>query len=135
VPAWSFRSEFHAPLANGLAQANGDPPPFPGIRPKRQTIRAIRRDGRDPLPGVEMGVWLDMRTPHRIYLGPTPPLRTRAAIRIPHPGDVQVEGLGTLAAGDVTKLARRDGFRDAAGLFEFIRKAHGFPFAGYRFRW
>lgn len=134
MPAWSFRSRFHAALANGLAQAAGDPPPFPGIKPKRQTIRARRRDGRDPLPGESRRIWLDQRTPHRVFVGETPPIK-RAAIRIPHRGHVEIEGV-SLTPGGVTKLARADGFDSAAEMFDFLEGDHGpFPFFGYRFRW
>lgn len=143
MPAWSFRSRFRAALSNGLAEAAGDPPPYPGIRPKRQTIRAERKDHRDPGVGVVMGIWLDQRTPGRVFLGETPPIRTRALIRIPHAGHVEVEEetytapapVVILVAASVTKLARADGFETAEELFAFLGADHGFPFKGYRFRW
>jgi len=81
-----------------------------------------------------MRIWLDMRTPGRVFLGETPPIRTRAAIRILHRGHVEIEGQ-VATAGSVTKLARADGFEMAAELLDHLEADHGFPFVGYRFRW
>jgi hypothetical protein len=134
MPAWSFRSRFRAPLSNGLAEAGRAPPPYPEIRPKRQTIRARRADGRDPEPGARVNLWIAQRTPGRIFLGTTPPIR-RLWIRIPHVGDVQIEGLGAIAPGSVTRLARRDGFVSAREFFAFLEADHGFPFDGFLSRW
>jgi hypothetical protein len=133
MPAWSFRSRFRAALSNGLSQAAGDPPAYPGIRPKRQTIRAERRDGRDPEPGVEMRIWLDMRTPGRVFLGETPPI-SRVTLRIADWDHVEVDGRLLNRAWQV-RLARADGFEHDVEFLEFLEADHGFPFVGFRFRW
>lgn len=135
--AWSFHRRFRARLLNGLAEAHLQPPPFPGLRPKRQTIRAVRRDGRDPRPGEHMRLWIAQRTPTRELLGMTPPLRRR------DPLEIDAEGLVWLGGGDrflfsrsgSTRLARDDGFATYDELLEWVRAVHGLPFHGYRFRW
>ena len=131
MPAWSFRGRFRAALSNGLAEAAREPSEFLGIRPKRQTIRAARADGRDIKPGAEVNVWLDMRTPGRVFLGTTPPVRR---VRVSIDDQVWIEG-AKLSPGGVTKLARADGFQTAAEMLAFIERDHGFPFVGFRFRW
>lgn len=133
MPAWSFQPRFRAALLNGLAEAAGEPPPFPELRPKRQTIRNRRRDGRDPKPGQRVGIWIAQRTPEREFLGQTPPIR-RLELRVAHAGAFLLNG-SRLSAGAATKLARRDGFEDADEFAAFLERYHGLPFAGFRFRW
>ena len=133
MPAWSFQARFRAALLNGLAEAEGRPPPYPELAPKRQTIRACWRNGRDPRPGQRCRLWLVMRTPERELLGETPPI-SRLPIRIPHAG-AAILGPQRIPRASVTRLARRDGFESAGELFTFLEAYHGFPFVGFVFRW
>jgi len=133
MPAWSFQPRFREALLQGLAEAVNNPPPFRGLRPKRQTIRHRREDGRDPRPGQECNLWIAQRTPEREFLGRTPAI-VRQEIDIAHPGAVVLHG-SRIGPGSVTRIARLDGFEEADLLYEFLDVAHGFPFAGYVFRW
>lgn len=134
MPAWSFKKRFRRELLNGLAHAVHKAAPFPGYRVKRQTIRALWRNGRDPRPGQECNLWIAQRTPGRELLGRTPPI-FRQTINVAHPGSVLVHERFRLGPGAVTRLARLDGFEEAVELYEFLEATHGFPFAGYLFRW
>lgn len=134
MPAWSFDRRFRRALLNGLAEAAREPPPYPELRPKRSTVRARRRDGRDPRPGQRVNVWIAQRTPGRELLGETPPI-SRVAIDIAHPGAVLLDYRRRLAPGVLTRIARADGFERAAEFFAFLENAHGFPFAGFLYRW
>lgn len=80
-----------------------------------------------------MRLWIAQRTPERELLGETPPIR-RLAVAIPHRGAVILEAQ-RLAPSSITRLARRDGFREAAELFGFVAFYHGFPFEGFVYRW
>lgn len=133
MPAWSFQPRFRFALANGLAQARNDPIPYPAHPIKRQTIRALRRDGLDPRPAQRVRIWVAQRTPEREFLGETPPV-LRHRIEIPHARSVVLE-LRWLTHQGQARLAQLDGFTNPAELFEFIATVHGFPFAGYCFRW
>lgn len=133
MPAWSFQPRFRFALVNGLAEARGEPPPYPGHRSKRQTIRARRRDGRDPGPGQSMRLWIAQRTPERELLGITPPIQ-RLAIDVPHPGSFVVE-LRWLTPAGITRLAHLDALDSSDELVGFLGTTHGFPFGGYVFRW
>ena len=122
---------------NGLAEAEGRPPPYPELRPKRQTMRALWRNGRDPRPGQRCRLWLVMRTPERELLGETPPI-ARLPISIAHPGAVVFgvdEAATRLSVRGITRIARLDGFEGAGELFTFLEAYHGFPFVGFVFRW
>lgn len=133
MPAWSFQPRFAFALANGLALCAHARPPFPGHRPKRQTIRKARRDGRDPIAGDRMNLWIAQRTPERRFLGTTPPIRRRE-IRIAHRDAVVVNG-ARLGMSAMAQLAVADGFPWRRELFEFIETTHGFPFVGFVYRW
>lgn len=134
MPAWSFQPRFRLALANGLAEARREPPPYPGVRPKRQTIRALRRDGRDPRPGDAVRIWIAQRTPDREFLGTTPPLVKRLTIEVPHDGSVIVDLRWQTRAG-ITRLAHLDSLADWAELICFLEETHGLPFAGFVYRW
>lgn len=133
MPAWSFQPRFRFALLNGLAEVAGEPLPHPGHGIKRQTIRTQRRDGRDPVPGVQMRLWIAQRTPARELLGTTPPIQ-RLTIAIAHTGAVVLDGR-RLSPAAITALALRDRLAGARELIPFLEAYHGLPFAGYCFRW
>lgn len=138
MPAWSFQRRFRERLLNGLAEAEGRPPPYPEVPPKRQTIRAPRRDGRDPEPGQRVRLWIRQRTPEREFLGVTPRLRRRDGLEIDRLGLVWLERHSAprlFSKGASTRLARDDGFASLEDLLAWIDAVHGLPFHGYRFRW
>lgn len=133
MSAWSFQPRFRFALLNGLAEIAGAPLPFPGHQVKRQTVRALRADGRDPLPGDPMRIWIAQRTPERELLGATPGVQ-RYRVEIPHAGSVVLE-LRWLTDAGLTRLAHLDGFDSAQDFFAFFGEQHRFPFAGYCYRW
>lgn len=133
MPAWSFQPRFRFALLNGLAEIAGEPLPYPGHRSKRQTLRALRADGRNPVPGEQMRLWMAQRTPQREFLGTTPPIQ-RFTLDVPYTGSALLE-LRWLTAAGLTRLAHLDGFETADELFAFFADTHHLPFAGYCFRW
>ncbi len=71
MPALNFMDRFEQALENGIAEIYqpGFRPPHPGVRPKRQTFRAYRRDGRNPVPGQTLYLYVRQRRPDRRLLG------------------------------------------------------------------
>ena len=89
MPLIPFMDRFVPAVENGLAELRGDPLPHPGLKPKRQTIRAERQDGRDARPGQTLYLYEKARTPAMRKLGE---VRCRSSRRI---------RIGTNAAGFV----------------------------------
>lgn len=104
---------------------------------KPHTIRALRVDGRDPLPG-------DML---QLYTG----LRTKAAKLIrseacEYTHDISIQQSAgnvhhVLLAGqpmsqaNIEQLAQFDGFANADEFVRYFEKAHGLPFTGLLIGW
>ena len=66
MPSINFTMFIEA-VENGIAQANGQPLPHHGVRPKRQTIRAVRKV---PIKvGDALHLFTGMRTPKCRRLG------------------------------------------------------------------
>jgi hypothetical protein len=116
------------------------PIPHPGIVPKRQTIRALRKDGRDPVVGDTLKLFAGMRTKKCRLLGVVECTR-RWRIEIWRDGQIRRwvaahGGYWKTYSGDGARLlARRDGFANREELVRAIAKMHGLPFSGYVFRW
>jgi len=121
---------------------------------KRQTIRAWRRDGRDPYFGNFLYLFTGMRTPA------CRPLRIRDGrgihfAPVAHRGSsvVYCRGAGPiridfyrertriavyhrpLDADAALEMARADGFADVEDMAAWFAKTHGLPFEGLLIRW
>lgn len=106
---------------------------------KTQTIRAYRKDGRDPKVGQRVYLWTGLRQKGARRLGEG--IVTKVApVVISANGDVFVEGI-RLFPGELHRFARRDGFgtpgeQSTGGLMvEWFRRVHGLPFRGVVIRW
>lgn len=114
-PALNFQAQFADAVESGE---------------KRQTIRAMRKDGRDPKVGDTLYLFTGMRTKACRKLGEarctfTCDIRISAAsvsTRPPCPGDVH-------------SMARDDGFESFAGMRAWFNRTHGLPFEGKLYRW
>lgn len=147
MPLLGFMSRFEKAVENGFAEANGLPLPHPGIRPKRQTIRKRRKDGRDPKPGQMLYGWVKVRTPQRRKLGEAK-CKSAWPIRFYHPRNRKNQIAVRLPTWVIVLLAadnrRRaweqnmaiaDGFANVGELLDLIEKMHGLPFDGLLIRW
>lgn len=95
---------------------------------KRCTIRARRKDGRDPRAGQTLYLYTGMRTTVCRKLMETLCLSTEPiAIEAWHN---VIVGTKPLDLAEEETLARADGFETSCDFFEFFEKAHGFPFYG-----
>ena len=122
MPALNFQAKF-APLVE-----SGE---------KRQTIRKLRKDGRDPKPGDRLYLYTGMRTKACRKLGEVKckkvyPIKLYVRSRYGPLGRV-VSMIGSPCG--VTRLARLDGFKSAAAMFDWFEKTHGLPFEGLLIRW
>lgn len=121
MPALNFRAEFSALVESGR---------------KRQTIRAYRKDGRDPKPGDTL----------HLYVG----LRTKGARKLAEVRCVGVERIRIAKVRGATSITLRrrrldfeeahalalaDGFDSLMALRLWFESVHGLPFDGIVIRW
>jgi hypothetical protein len=112
---------------------------------KRRSIRAPRKDGRDPKPGDKLQLYTGMRQKGCRKLGEAVCARVRA-VEIDHMG-ITLEGR-KLSAGDApayaggvdpesydSDFARADGFDTFQDMREFFEREHGLPFKGKLIEW
>lgn len=99
---------------------------------KRQTIRAYRRDGRDPKPGDTLYLFTGMRTKRCRRLREVECV-ARFRIFIDH-HDLQIDNR-RCGASEADDIAKMDGFENWPELVAAIEKMHGVPFDGLMFRW
>ena len=118
MPALNFKKVFKSKIAAGL---------------KRSTIRAFRKDGRDPRPGETLFLYTGMRTKACQKLGQETCRRARP-IRIEAGGRILVDNQ-PLRARDRLTLFRVDGFDRPGDFFEFFETTHGLPFEGVLIEW
>ncbi len=100
---------------------------------KRQTIRAYRKDGRDPKGEDRLYFWTGLRRPGARKLGEATCVGS-CEIWIGEESAIVVDGWA-LADFDRDRLARADGFGNAAELVEWFRANHGLPFRGLLIEW
>ncbi len=104
---------------------------------KRQTIRAYRRDGRDPKPGDTLHLFTGMRTRQCRKLGEqvcvdvTPILIGPSGIAL-HP---YTDECLARTPVDADTEAVADGFESFAAMRAWFEKTHGLPFNGLRISW
>ncbi len=141
MPALNFQSQF-APLVESGK--------------KRQTIRAYRKDGRDPTPGCKLYLFTGMRTkscrrlvaPYRsnlirvfvpfVTLGAVVKCKSAKPIHISRNeyGDPVLWRRGENGPEYLPlNTARRDGFRNEFEMADWFEKTHGLPFEGLLIRW
>lgn len=113
---------------------------------KCRSIRAPRKDGRDPKEGDRIQLYTGMRTKACEKLGEVTCSRVRL-VEIDHMG-VKVDGR-LLYGGDApaysgftdpcerydNDFARADGFDGFQDMCEFFEKTHGLPFKGLLIEW
>jgi hypothetical protein len=136
--AYSFKKRFVDPIRRGLVSAYPD---REGIRPKRQTIRAIgkRRHAR---PGETLQLYCGLRTKHCFSIGVA-----RCTEIVPVSIFVYPDRLG-IKCGDETipswqedraeanAFARADGFPDMEEMAAFWLTEHGGgKFEGVLIKW
>lgn len=125
---------------------------------KRQTIRALRRDGRDHKPGDSLYLFTGMRTRNcrrlvvragvdvdRVPVANRPyghVVRCTSADRISIDDPVLCErascvkiGSLELLSGEAERVARADGFISFEELLDFVETEHDLPFEGVLSHW
>ena len=121
MPALNFQTQFAERVASGA---------------KRQTIRAFRKDKRDPKVGQTLYHFTRMRTKQCRRLGEAvctyaKPLTLSLAGEVGGGQVVAVCGAPYTSA----ELARRDGFASIDEMFAWFQRTHGLPFRGLLIRW
>jgi len=134
MPLLGFKARFAPMVENGVAAAARRAIPNEGQPIKRQTIRALRKDGRDPAPGDTLHLYTGLRTKQARLLGE---VRCRAVttLRIDRSGSRVRRDGRVLDRAATLRLARADGFVDRESMIDFVQKMHGLPFEGLLIRW
>ena len=118
MPALNFKTQFAEKVES---------------REKRQTIRALRKDGRDTKTGDTLYFYTGMRTKSCRKLG-----AARAGgvydIRIYQNRSVILSGV-LLSHDQVKELAIADGFPCKDDFIDFFETTHGLPFKGKLIKW
>lgn len=125
MPALNFQKRFAPAVEDGT---------------KRQTIRAYRKDGRDPQVGQPLYLYTGMRTKACRKLGEAK--CESVSHFIIARGFRQWVAMKTVCnclrrfQGDsANRLARDDGFENFAEMCNWFEKTHGLPFRGLMIRW
>lgn len=100
---------------------------------KLQTIRARRKDYRDPRAGQTLYLYTGMRTKSCRKLGEVE-CRETQQITIEENLDVIV-GTHCLSVTEEIELAESDGFPGRVEFYQFFRDTHGLPFHGLIIKW
>lgn len=119
MPALNFQKRFAPRVEDGT---------------KRQTIRARRKDGRDPKPGDPLYLYTGMRTKGCRKLG----VATCTSVdRIGIDGFLSVWIGAEPVLGPLGRrsLAVADGFAGWRGMYDWFQTTHGIPFEGLLIRW
>lgn len=126
MPALNFKKEF-APLVElGLKGPKHH-------EAKRQTIRARRKDGRDPRQGQQLYLYTGMRTCVCRKLGEAE-CKSVQPIVIEENYDIYVSSK-CLDMEEEIDLARADGFKSRSDFYLFFKKTHSLPFYGFLIKW
>ena len=125
MPLLGFKKHFAPMVENGIKAH-----PDPAVKIKRQSIRAKRKDGRNPHPGDRLYLYTALRTKSCRKLG----IVTCQSVE-----EIIIESHGINVAGewlwDKEALARADGFDSFEQLLAFFEKEHGLPFWGLLIKW
>lgn len=99
---------------------------------KRQTIRAKRKDGKNPHPGERLYLYTGLRTKACRKLGEGICKSVEEITIESH--EINVAG-AWLPHAPVEELAIRDGFDSFEQILAFFEKEHGLPFWGLLIEW
>lgn len=97
---------------------------------KLQTIRALRKDKRDPKPGQILYLYTGLRTKQCRKLGERT-CTSSQPVTIANAGIT----LGPRWVLDLHTFAEADGFKNIEDLYAFFKKTHGLPFHGVLIKW
>ena len=100
---------------------------------KRQTIRAERKDGRNPRPGDTLYLFTGQRTKSCQRLGAAICESVEEILIFPNSKIVLAGKL--LNDKEKDKLAVDDGFHDFPEFMDFFRKEHDLPLWGLLIKW
>ncbi len=100
---------------------------------KLQTIRARRKDKRDPVAGQTLYLYTGMRTKVCRKLGETECKETQQ-ITIEENLDIII-GTHCLGMDEEMELVKKDGFDSRVDFYQFFKKTHGLPFHGLIIKW
>ena len=118
MPALNFKKQF-APLVES------------GV--KRQSIRADRKDGRNPHAGETLYLYTGQRTKY------CRKLREETCLSVENiaiePGYRIAVGVRELSVREVNQMTKADGFATFLEFFDFFRAVHGLPFYGKLIKW
>lgn len=101
---------------------------------KRQTIRAYRKDGRDPKVGDRLYLYTGARTKACRKLGEAT-VRRVTTFEIEAPVLAVGGKIYGIRDRRIRAIALRDGFSSADAMVHWFRKVHGFPFRGLLIEW
>ena len=118
MPALNFQARFAPLVERGI---------------KRQTIRAYRRDGRNPAPGSTLYLYTGMRTKNCRLLAEHV-CKAARRLEFNSMGALAIDGVGVAGQG-LEREAIRDGFRDFDEMQQWFREHYGFPFQGLLIQW
>lgn len=104
---------------------------------KPHTVRAHRRDGREPLPGDMLHLYTGLRSKSARLLRREPCQYTTELTIQPSAGNVHHILLGghPLDQRQIEALAVADGFPAAAEFVQFFADTYGLPFTGLLIGW
>ncbi len=125
MPALNFSEKF-APLVE-----SGE---------KRQTIRKLRKDGRDPKPGDTLYLYTGMRTKKCRKIGEAEcllvePVQINSRIAVINGCVLIYDPSCSYDSLDMDSLAKADGFVNWKELADWFEKIHGLAFHGLLIRW
>jgi len=123
MPLLGFKAQFVPAIENGLDEIAGRPLSHEGVRPKRQTIRAVRRDGRDPRAGDTLYLYTGLRQKGARKLGEARCTET-LVLQIRDRLDSWAINGHYIGPKDRRELAQRDGFDTATDIHAFFATQH-----------
>jgi len=118
MPALNFKKQFAPDVESGK---------------KHQTIRAGRKDCRNPQPGQTLYLYTGMRTKACRKLGEAT-CKSVDQVVIEESGVVAI-GPNILTIDERFRLAKADGFHYIDDFRNFFLKTHGLPFYGFLIKW
>ena len=118
MPAYNFQKQFVPLIESGE---------------KRQTIRALRKDGRKPSVGETLYLYTGMRTKACRKLKEV--TCKKAEQIVVEENSPIIVGIDFLDAVQEIDMAKADGFNLLADFMDFFRKTHGLPFHGVVISW
>lgn len=118
MPALNFKKKFADDVERGI---------------KRQTIRAPRKDCRNPQPGQTLHLYTGMRTTFCRKLGEATCVSVEQ-IYISDQLDIDLASR-PLSFIEECEIIADDGFDTRQEFFDFFEKTHGLPFNGFLIKW